>query len=204
MSSRGSRGGKTTTARRLAELLRSRGRRCGLFLEGDPQPADLAWQWWVGVDEFADLIRRWPEAADSLQRASWQGLAGVSVAYNQLDWEQFGADWAGLERAMVGREPFNGAVSPERFVDLLATRWSEFGADESDRPGLVVFEAALLQDTLVELVLFAEWDEERIAAALQRLVAGVAQLGPLVLRLVAEDPRATIAAVATERVDAQG
>lgn len=79
---------------------------------------------------------------------------------------------------MVGREPFNGAVSPERFVDLLATRWSVLGADESDRPGFVVLEAALLQDTLVELVLFAEWDEERIAAALRRLVAGVAHLTP--------------------------
>ena len=196
--------GKSTTARRLAELLRQRGQRCALFLEGDPQPADLAWQWWLTTDEFAGLLRRWPQAADTLRDSAWQGRAGVSVAYARLDRERFGSGWAELERLMEGREPFNGVLAPETFVAILSDRWSELNEDEVGRPGFVVLESALLQDTLVELVLFAQWPTDRIVDAVGQLLRQVVDLSPLVLRLVTEDPAATVAAAAAARVDEHG
>lgn len=105
---------------------------------------------------------------------------------------------------MDGREPFNGVLPPERFVALHARRWAEFGADEAHRTGFVVFEAALLQDPLVELMLFADWDGTQIGEAIRDLLSGVADLSPLVLRLVTADPAATVGAAAAERVDEHG
>ncbi|HEX6887938.1 MAG TPA: hypothetical protein VF143_07515, partial [Candidatus Nanopelagicales bacterium] len=63
---------------------------------------------------------------------------------------------------------------------------------------------AFLQDTLVELLLWAEWDLDRIVPALRRLADAVAPLAPLVVRLSVADPAATVEAAAAERVDDQG
>jgi hypothetical protein len=196
--------GKTTTARLLADLLRERGHPCVLFLEGDPQPADLCWQWWLSHEEFDAMLRQWPDAADTLRAHSWLGRAGVSVAYTKLDRGRFGSGWAEVERSTADREPFNGVVSPERFVEILATRWAEFGRDGAPRAGFVIFEAALLQDTIVELLLYAQWDAARVAAAVGRLLESVAGLSPVVLRLVPSAVAATVAAAAAERVDEHG
>lgn len=196
--------GKTTTARRLAALLRERGERVEVFLEGDPQPADLAWQWWLDVAEFDALQARFPSAAAELRRCAWIGRSGVSVAYTRLDRDVLGGAWEALAAELADREPFNGVVTPERFLEMLVERWAEFGRDESSREGFVVFEAAFLQDTLVELILFAQWELPRIEAALTGLVAGVRELNPVVLRLVPEDPAAAVATVARERLDANG
>lgn len=196
--------GKTSTASRLADLLRAAGQRCVLFLEGDPQPADLCWQWWLSHEEFDALLRRWPDAAETLRASSWQGRAGVSVAYTKLDRDRLGSGWAEVERATADREPFNGVVAPERFVDILATRWAELGQDEAPRAGYVIFESALLQNTIIELVLWAQWDAARIAVALKRLLGSVAAMSPVVLRLVTADVAGTVAAAAAERVDEHG
>lgn len=196
--------GKTTSARRLADLLRAAGQRCVLFLEGDPQPADLAWQWWLSHPEFEMLLHRWPEAADTLRACSWHGRAGVSVAYTKLDRDRLGPRWTEVERSTADREPFNGVVAPEQFVEILATRWAEFGQDETPRAGYVIFESALLQNTLIELLLWAQWDVARISVALDRLLQSVAALSPVVVRLVTADVDATVAAAAAERIDERG
>ena len=47
-------------------------------------------------------------------------------------------------------------------MDILAARWAEFGASEGspDAADVVVFDGAFLQNTLVELVLFADRDAD--------------------------------------------
>lgn len=196
--------GKTTTARWAQRSLAARGLRVALYCEGDPQPADLAWQWWFSPAEFEAACQRFPSAGAELRRCAWAGRAGVAVAYTKVDPERCAGQWADVEAEMADREPYNGMLPPAAFVDLLTARWAEFGASASspDAPDVVIFDGAFLQDTLVELVLFADRDATAITADLRRLAEAVADWRPLLIRLVPDDPEAAVDAVARERVDA--
>jgi len=196
--------GKTRTAQALSRLLAERGQATVAYLEGQAQPADLAWQWWLTPVEFQGLLARFPHARDEVERNAWRGLRGVSLAYNAVDRGRVGPSWSLVEQELAGHEPFGGAVAPATFVDLLEARWAEFGRRAAHDPGFVVFEAALLQDTLVELVLFADWDLAQIAGALTRLLAAVTSLDPVLVRLLPGDPAAAVRAAAADRVDDQG
>ena len=149
--------GKTTTARSAARWLARAGARVAVYCEGDPQPADLAWQWWLTPAEFEAVCRAHPGAEAELRRCAWVGAAGVAVAYTKVDVDRCGGQWPEVQAAMQGREPFNGTIPAATFMDILAARWAEFGASEGspDAPDVVVFDGAFLQNTLVELVLFA-------------------------------------------------
>jgi hypothetical protein len=177
-----------------------------VYCEGDPQPADLAWQWWLAPAEFEAVCRAHPGAEAELRRCAWVGAAGVAVAYTKVDVDRCGGQWPEVEAAMAGREPFNGSVPAARFMDILTARWAEFGASEGgpDAADVVVFDGAFLQNTLVELVLFAERDGTEITGDLRRLAESVARWRPLLLRLVPVNPAAALDAVARERVDSEG
>lgn len=198
--------GKTTTARSVARWLARAGVRVEVHCEGDPQPADLAWQWWLTPAEFEAACRGHPGAQAELRRCAWVGAAGVAVAYTKVEAERCGGQWPEVQAAMRGREPFNGTIPADTFLDILAARWAEFGASEgtADAAEVVVFDGALLQNTLVELVLFADRDAHALTVDLRRLVESVARWRPLLLRLVPVDPAAALEAVGRERVDPDG
>ena len=195
--------GKTTTARSAARWLAGAGARVAVYCEGDPQPADLAWQWWLPPEEFEAVCRLHPGAEAEMRRCAWVGAAGVAVAYTKVDADRCGGLWPEVQAAMQGREPFNGTIPAATFVDMLAARWAEFGASEvsADDADVVVFDGAFLQNTLVELVLFADRDADAITVDLRRLVESVARWRPVLLRLVPVDPVAALEAVGRERLD---
>jgi hypothetical protein len=172
-------------------------------LEGQPNPVDLAWHWWLPGDAFARALAAHPQAAPELRRCAWVGRTGVAVAYTQVDAAAAGPSWPALAAQLADHEPFDGRLAPDAFVDLLATRWAEFGGTDA-AGAITVLEAAFLQDTLVELLLWAQWDLDRIETALRRLLAGVAALEPLVVRLTVTDPVATVQAAAASRLDDRG
>lgn len=198
--------GKSTAARVAARALSRAGARVAVHCEGDPQPADLAWQWWMTAAEFEALCRQHPDAEAELRRCAWIGAAGVALAHTKVDASRCGGQWPHVESAMSGREPFNGTVPVATFLDILRARWAEFGAShgEPDAPDVVVLDGALLQNTLVELVLFADRDTESIADDLRSIAAAVAAWRPLLLRLVPVDPVGAIDAASRERLDADG
>lgn len=211
--------GKSTTAERLGQILAAGGARVTTYLEGEPQPTDLAWQWWLPGQEFEQLCRRYPEAAAELRRCAWSGPAGTAIAYTKLDRAAFrrpggtapegSARDAGLvldrlHEELGEREPFNGRITPEAFVALNVRRWTEFARAELDRPGFVIMETALLQNPIGELWLYAQWPPARIAVAINELLAPVTPLEPLLVLLRTPGVAATVAAAAAERVDEQG
>jgi hypothetical protein len=257
--------GKTSAVEAAAQWLSAQGTQVTAFREGDPHPVDLAWQWWLTDAEFEAVCRDHPGAAAELRRCAWVGPSGVAVAYTKVDPAACGGQWPDVEAALQDREPFQGRLSSEGFVDALAARWRDFGyavgAREGSRdphvtvaspgapgpppthpgalgesgslarirepqkpslplpdgpdtprfagsphppPGVVIFDGALLQDTLVELVLFGQRDAEQITDDLLRLTLPVAGWDPVVLRLVPIDLGAALAAAARERVDERG
>lgn len=198
--------GKTTTARSAARWLSAQGAQVAAYLEGDPHPADLAWQWWMSCAEFDNLCGQYPATESELRRWAWVGAAGVSVAYTKVDVSKCGGQWAQVQVQMAGREPFNGSVPADRFMDLLRARWAEFGAshDDQDASDVVVFDGSLLQNTLAELVLFADRDTNAITQDLRGLAEAVRSWRPLLVRLVPDDPRSAVDAASRVRLDPHG
>jgi len=108
--------GKTTAARLAARWLAGSDVRVAVYCEGDPQPADLAWQWWLAPVEFEAVCGAHPGAEAELRRCAWVGAAGVAVAYTKVEADRCGGQWPEVEAAMQGREPFNGSLPAATFT----------------------------------------------------------------------------------------
>lgn len=198
--------GKTTAVQNAARWLTSHACRVAAFAEGDPHPVDLAWQWWLTHAQFEAACREHPSAAAELQRCSWRSPSGVAVAYTKVEAARCHGQWPVVEAAFADAEPFGGRLAPEAFLDVLAARWADFGAtaSEAGAPEFVLFDGSLLQNTLVELVLFGEWEAAETRSGLSRLVSAVAPWRPVLIRLVPVDLDAAITAAQRDRVDAHG
>ena len=152
------------------------------------------------------MCRAHPGAEAELRRCAWVGAAGVAVAYTKVDVDRCGGQWPEVQAAMQGRSPSTGASlrpgswrsSPRGGLSSGRRKGARDAAD------VVVFDGAFLQNTLVELVLFAQRDAEAITSDLRRLAESVACWRPLLLRLVPIDPDAALDAVGRERVDDDG
>lgn len=198
--------GKTTAVAAASRWFSARGLRVQAFEEGAPHPADLAWQWWFSHDDFQAACRDHPSAASELRRCAWVSPAGVAVAYTKIDPQRCGAAWPGLEAAMRDREPYEGRLPAPAFVELLVSRWRDFGAvaDDPAAPDVAIFDGSLLQNTLIELVLHAQHSGRELVTDLLPLCEAVSACRPVVVRLVPADLRAALAAATGERVDDRG
>lgn len=194
--------GKTTAAAGIADRLRQRGLRVALHQEGDRQPVDLAWQWWLTTDEYRAVLAAYPGAAAELARCAWTGRCGVSVAYTAIDPQACGGQWPQLSARLADREPYGGRLTADAFVEALACRWAELG--RAPHADVIVLDAALLQDSLVELVLVHDLGEPALLGHVSRLAMAASALDPLVVRLVVSDVAAAVAAASAARVDADG
>ena len=108
--------GKTSTVRWAARWLARGGARVAAHCEGDRQPADLAWQWWLSPGEFEALCRRYPGAESELRRCAWVGAVGMAVAYTKVDVDRCGGHWPEVERDVAGREPVRWRHRPVGYL----------------------------------------------------------------------------------------
>jgi len=187
--------GKTTFARRLAQQFLKCNPNVNLFVEGDLHPADMAWCAMLTDKEYKGICDSYPWFVEELEqnKAAWNGY--VIVAYTKIQ----NLDTK-LYHYFESKEIYDGRIDTETFCGVHENRWKKFGQQAM---GINVFECALLQNSVNELLLFRCIDEDAISKYICKLISCVENLKPIIIYLNV-DTKSAIKRAAMERVDQDG
>jgi hypothetical protein len=170
--------GKSTTARKIEELLNSRDVQVRCFNEGDLHPCDLAWHSCVPLLRYEQLLDTFVKEKEVLTKYTSVEEDYAYVAYTKLELQPHHP----LFIELATYEPYNGKVSFEKFKELHFSRWKKFGEQTHDDT-TYIFESAYLQNHVVELILTYQQNREYIKAYMKELIETVRSLEPLLIYL---------------------
>lgn len=187
--------GKTTLAKMIYNKLLNISSNVHIYVEGDLHPADMAWCACLTADEYIELCDKYPDNANAFEenRTNWNNH--VIIAYTKID---------NISQELISffenHEFYDGRVGKELFCSVHKSRWEKFGQEAS---GINIFECALLQNHVNELLLFHCEDDESIYKYINELTDTVTTLNPIILYLDI-DSEASIKRAADERIDDRG
>jgi energy-coupling factor transporter ATP-binding protein EcfA2 len=186
--------GKSTTARKLEQLLKTQGQTVHCFQEGDLHPCDLAWHSCVPLDIYKSLLETYPDKKELLTVFTTVDETYAYVAYTKLELHPDHPLFVTLKKY----EPYNGKVTLEQFKSLHLSRWQKFGRN-ADKNAIYIFECAYLQNHVVELMLMYEQSEDYIIAYMKELIETVHSLNPFLIYLNPKNVEWVIRHAANER-----
>lgn len=187
--------GKTTFARKLAEQLSQTNETVQVFVEGDLHPADLAWCACLTQEEYREVLSQFPLYEQAIEQNKIEYKEYSIIAYTQIPMIP-----DELVQYFEAHELYDGRKGKELFCELHKSRWEKFG---NDAKGMFVFECALLQNHVNELLLFQNASNHEIFEYINELSLAVQNLKPVVIYLDV-DANSSIKRAADERVDSHG
>ena len=187
--------GKSTTAKKIEQVLSAKGSKVLCFQEGDLHPCDLAWHACVPLPVYEELFRTYGAHRDTLTRHTSVDGTYAYVAYTKLE---LGPDHP-LFIALKGYEPYQGRVSLDRFKTLHLSRWRTFAERVRGDETTFIFECAYLQNHVTELMLTYQQPPEAIFEHMRALIESVRSLAPFLIYLSPTDVAWVIDHAAEER-----
>jgi len=187
--------GKTTFARKLAAQFSKCNPNVNLYVEGDLHPADMAWCALLTNKEYKEICDSYPWYVQELEhnKTVWDGY--IIVAYTKIQ----NLD-SKLYNYFESKEVYDGRIDIETFCAVHENRWKKFGQQAT---GINVFECALLQNAVNELLLFRCSDETALSKYICKLISCVEKLKPVIIYLNV-DTKSAMKRAAMERVDQDG
>jgi hypothetical protein len=189
--------GKTTTARRLAEALATRGVRARAVVEGDvAHPADLEQVALVPPDVLAGHLVAAPEWSDRVRRAARRDRAGLLVPYGVLE-RDHGPLPPALREAFGQRDAYELPLPVH--LRLRREQWAGFVRDTEAGDDVVVLECCVVQNPLTVTLLRDDAPEEALRDVVVDLLATAAPLEPVLVHLRHADVGAAFRRAVAER-----
>ena len=189
--------GKTTVAKRIKEFLEAQNIEAALFCEGDVHPADLSWCSYLSIDEYNNIIYRYPQYSEVIKQNTVLEDEYAVVAYTKLG---FYPSENELMKYFEDHEVYDGRVPLERFSKIHFQRWGRFADNAAAKNEISIFECAYFQSHICELMGTHVADTDYISDHLISLIETVQKLNPVIIYLTQPDIGQTIARVAKERV----
>lgn len=188
--------GKSTIAKRIEQYLLSKNMKAKMYREGDAHPADLAWIACLPVNEYNELLEKYTEQKDIIEKnTKFEGDFAL-IAYLNLGFLLSEND---LIKFLESKEVYDGRAGLQVFKDLHFRRWQKFSDDLNDDE-IVIFECSFLQNHVNELILIYNKDYDFIRNYLSELADIISPLNPLLIYLKQNDVNETICRVADERL----
>lgn len=189
--------GKSTIANKIKEYLETKGLKVKLFNEGDLHPADLAWQAYLTIDEYNQVVKENPELKDTLAKYTQIEGEYAVVAYTKLG---IPMKSKGINDYLGSKEVYDGKVDLDTFKAHHLRRWKSFADNAADDDYVYIFECAYLQNHVSELMGCYCKDIGYINNYMFELIDTVKYLNPQLIYLTQADVRETIKRVTDERV----
>ena len=187
--------GKSTTAKKIEQVLRAQGIKVLCFQEGDLHPCDLAWHACVPLPIYEELFHTHEAYRDALTRYTSVERDYAYIAYTKLELNPDHPFFIALK----SYEPYQGRVSLNRFKALHLSRWRTFAERVKEDEITFIFECAYLQNHVSELMLTYQQPPEKITEHLQALIEVVCSLNPFLIYLSPTDVAWVIDHAAEER-----
>jgi len=187
--------GKTVIAGKIAEHYRALGKAVDLYLEGPQHPADLGWTACIPIAQYPALLEKHAPLREEIKRNATLEGGYALVKYMKVD----GGDKA-FQDEMEAFCVYEGRVPDDTFFEMHCNRWRAFGKSAAKSDTLTIFESALLQMHVNELLFWRDTSEEKLIAHCKRLADMVRPLSPVLIYLSQPDIWQTIQRAAQERV----
>lgn len=179
--------GKSTMVRTLGETLQKAGYSVKCYYEGDiDNPLDLCWVAYFGLDEFKDMLKKFPVFENTIRENVIFKGSYVLVRYkNEYDFlfPKEITEW--MQRHEFCYKPQN-PVTIKQFTAVFEDRWEEF-ADQGVYPDYCLFDGALISHMASDLLRNYDASFEQIKNHIKRLQDKISMLNPLVFYLSADN-----------------
>lgn len=163
------------------------------YREGDLTPLELAWCACMTPDQYDNAIKTYPKLAGAIaSHTQRQGPYRVT-AYTQIP-SQDREFYAYMEQYEI----YGGRRCREQFQKIVLSRFQTLPDT------CAIYECALLQNILEELMLFACSSDSDILAFYQKLFSCLDPDRIRIIRLLPADPAQTVDAIRRERIDGEG
>ena len=188
--------GKTTYALRLEKYFNDIKKPVKCYVEGDRNPADLAWCAVLDDSEFQEVLANYPMYKEKILEFSFRESGKIIIPYISIDIQgEHKALWDFFE----SKEIFNGRYSIDDFLKTNYIRWKTFAKENISKDEVVIFESVFMQNHVNEIILFHEYDYDAIFRYIQTLLSAVCDMNPLLIYLNQNDISKTIYEVASKR-----
>ena len=191
--------GKSTFAKRIADFYISHGLKVNLYNEGEFHPADLAWNACVPVKSLNDVLAPYESFRNEIDKNTHIEDDYAIISYTQVKTEN-----AEFYKEMETYEVYDNRVPFDVFNRLHRKRWETFGSQAKVNNELNIFECALLQNHVNELMLFHLADIDTIKKHINTIIQTVADLSPSLIYLSQPNVKETIERTAKQRVSENG
>ncbi len=181
--------GKTTLLRLLGQALPD----YHVYWEGDYSPVELAWCTYMTEEQYQDALASFPDLTEEIQKNTYRECAFYIVTYTRIL-----AERRDFYEYMEQYEIYNGRRSLEDFLTILKRRYEAFDT------GGNVFECSFFQNTMEELLLYYDLEEEQILDIFRELFAPLKYKNFLMIYLRSDQIEENITRIKTERSDQNG
>ena len=181
--------GKSTLVRRLSEKYPE----YRVFREGDYSPVELAWCAYVTEQKYGEILEKYPELRQEIEAKSYQEGDRRVICYTKIL-----TDVPGFHQDLEQYEIYNGRISDDAFREIIFRRYRNWNADQ------MIFECALFQNTVEDMILYKNASDEEILSFYRELGRVLADKSLHILYLKTEDVVANINVIRKERSDDQG
>ena len=181
--------GKSTLVNKLSEKLPE----YQVFREGDYSPAELAWCAYVTEEQLQKILEKYPEYREKiLEKTVSEGDHRI-VCYTKV--REVPRDFY---QELEQYEIYNGRVDFDTFQSIILGRYQAWTGDR------MIFECSLFQNTVEDMILFRNAEDEEIMALYRRIREALEGREIHIVYLKAEDVEANINVIRKERSDENG
>jgi len=191
--------GKSTFAQKIADFYVNHGLKVNLYNEGGFHPADLAWNACIPVKSLDDVLAPYESFRHQINKNIHLENDYAIVSYTQVKTEN-----TDFYKDMESYEVYDKRVSFDIFNGLHRKRWETFNIQAKEKNELNIFECALFQNHVTELMLFHLADIDTIKTHINTMIQKVADLSPNLIYLSQPNVRETIERIAKQRIFEDG
>ncbi|WOO37069.1 hypothetical protein R2R35_00825 [Anaerocolumna sp. AGMB13020] len=181
--------GKSTLLGKLQEKLPE----YKFYREGEISPVDLAWCSYLSITQYKKLQEDWPQFRNIIDINSVQEEGYYIIPYTRLH-----GDNHAFYRYMEKYEIYGGRRSIDEFKGIVKKRYRNFKGTGN------IFECAFFQNIIEELMLYAEYCDDKILDFYQELVSDINTDDLLIIRFICDDIIESLEHIRKERTNNQG
>ena len=181
--------GKSTMVAKLAQENPS----YNVYREGDYCPVELAWCAFLEEEQYLQILEKYKDIADLIREKTIQEDDKKVVMYTRIL-----TDIPGFHKDLERYEIYNGNKKRQEFQDIVLKRFSDWNGQNS------IFECALFQNIIENMILFFEMSDDEIVAFYQRVKDGLQGKSYEIVYLHVNDVRKAEEIIRKERSDDQG
>ena len=181
--------GKSTLLRKLHQTLNG----YHVYWEGDVSPIELAWCSYMTKDEYEEALEKYGNLSEEIMNRSKE-----EDGYRVVPYTQILTDNREFYQHMEQYEIYNSRVSLEEFRNIIFRRYKNY----KDTKG--IFECAIFQNIIEDLMLYYLLSEDEIIEFYKELIANIDLSNYCIFYIQSKDIKGDIERIRKERVDESG